>query len=135
MNIKKIIAREGLIIVGIAVIALTSLLMPTYLVVKNIPVSTADLQNKTQLKITDTENGTTYTILTKKGLTSTQEAAMRELCRRGKLESIESLTIVKKEISLARYTNILLAFSMLVYPLYLLIRFIIWAVKTLKKRS
>jgi hypothetical protein len=95
MNIKKIIAREGLILVGFIVVAILLLCISALLpkVPPNLP------------------NGATLDEIANISMTNTPDIPSK----------------------LATTIFSLIPFVIFCYPLYLLARFILWAVKTLKK--
>ncbi|MEJ1367984.1 MAG: hypothetical protein RPU34_12030 [Candidatus Sedimenticola sp. (ex Thyasira tokunagai)] len=137
---KKIIALEGLIILSIFLFLVGSFFVPeTYTVINN--DEPIDLFLEKRLSITDTKDGTIYTVIINRsdfvekvdGFNFTQADILKELGDRGKLEGVKGLNIVKKEISLASYKENLLLFLLLSYPLYLIFRFILWAKNTLRK--
>jgi len=64
-KIKKIIAREGLIILMLSILVIASLYLPsTYTVLDN--DRGINLFEEQRLKITDTKDNATYTIIIKK---------------------------------------------------------------------
>jgi hypothetical protein len=140
MNIKKIIAREGLVIILFALLAFISFLIPSYLTTKDLKTP-IDLLTQKKYEIT-VESGKIYTvILNKKNVKDvdeyvgvTKEAAKRGLLKSPKDFSETALIIVKEAVPLGNFKNGLFLGALLGYPLYLLIRFILWAIKTLKER-
>jgi len=134
-KIKKIIAREGLIILMLSILVIASLYLPsTYTVLDN--DRGINLFEEQRLKITDTKDNATYTIIIKKPKDNNkylESEILNELGRRGKLDSAKDLDIVKKEISLEPWKNILLIIALSFYPLYLVAMFILWAIKILRE--
>lgn len=138
--IKNLIAREGLIILAIIILGIVAIILPETITLKEIdrPI---DLLQEKRLEITDTKNGIIYTVIVDKkyveenadGFNFTKADALRELGERGKLESIKDLNIVKKELSLSSIKNKFIILLLFIYPLYLIFRFVFWAIKTLRK--
>jgi hypothetical protein len=122
-HLKKIIAREGLIILGIIAVGL---LVITTVGLYNKPSSITDKQEKNQ----------NFTSLTKEQFQKGREAGYTveqiadfEKIRKGKSEILEIEKTGKRE---ARIENIGLFILFLGYPAYLLFRFVIWAIRTLR---
>ena len=142
LTIKQLIAREGLIILVILILSLITFALPNSWVIKDkdIPI---DRGKQAKLKITDTKNGTIYTVIVDRkyveekadGFNYTKADILKELGERGGLESVKDLNIVKKEINLSSVKKTALTILMLAYPIYLVARFIIWAIKTLQKKE
>lgn len=144
MNLKhkKIIAREGLIILIIISLMLVSYALPnSYIAIdKDKPI---DLLKEKRLKITDTKDGAIYTVIINKadfidkveGFTFTQADVLKELGSRGKLESVKGLNVVKKEIPLSSIKENLFIVLSSCYPLWLILRFVFWAKNTLKEKE
>ena len=135
-KINKIIAREGLIILTLSTLVIASLYLPsTYTVLDN--DRGINLFAEQRLKNTDAKDNTTYTIIIKKPKDNNnkylESEILNELGRRGKLDSAKDLDIVKKEISLELWKNLLLIIALSFYPLYLVAMFILWAIKTLRE--
>jgi len=141
MNIKRLVAREGLIIIACLLLFLIPLIIPNSIVLinKERPI---DLLEETRLQVREKQTGMIYTIIAKKKdlqeksptYDITREEAIKELERRGKLQykDINKLDIVRKELPLDGLKDRLFVIALLLYPIYLLIRFILWAIKTLK---
>ncbi len=141
MNIKKIVAREGLIIIFCFLLFILTLLIPNSIVLINRD-KPIDLLEEKRLEIREKHSGIIYTIIAKKkelqekplNYDITREQAIKELERRGKLQykDIRNFDIVRKELPLDGLKNLVLVLALLLYPIYLLIRFISWAIKTLR---
>jgi len=142
MKIKKIVAREGLIILSIVILSGIALSLPETVTIKEID-KPIDLLQEKRLKITDTKTGIIYTVIVDKkyveekadGFNFTKADALKELGSRGKLESIKDLNIIKKELPISKIKFNIFLCLLLAYPVYLLFRFIIWAIKTLMTKE
>ena len=140
-TIKKIIAREGLIVVSIILLGIITSIMPNSITIKDtkIPI---DLTKESRLKIRNKKTGMIYTIIVPKemldkkvsGYDVTGSEAMQELGRRGDVGFLKNHVVIKKELSLVNIKNKFYFLLFLMYPFYLLIRFIIWAIRTLKEK-
>ena len=144
--IKKIIAREGLVIAAFIVAFTLILLIPPTITLKNIDTSKASINHK-QLTLVNRTTGTSYTILSSKsylektvpikGRTFPREDVLKELAKRGRINSknLEKHgTIVKEVLSTSQIKDKLILILFLLYPFHLLVRFIFWAVRTLKEK-
>ena len=140
LKIKKLIAREGLVILTISLLVLVTFILPdSYVTLDN--KKPIDVLTETRLEITDSINGTIYTVIINssditdkvEGFSFSKSKLIEELGRRGKLESIKGLNIVKKQISLVIFKENFFLFLLLCYPIYLVFRFVLWARNTLKE--
>lgn len=114
MNIKKIIAREGLILLGIIGIGYIIMATPE-LYIKPKPIRIEQAKNKE----------TPIDLLIEKRITYL-DTGERHIYRLSEVEKSGNKQKAVKNIG----------FDILIfgYPVYLLIRFIIWAIKTLKHK-
>lgn len=163
MNIKKIMAREGLIIVSILLLLLGNTFMPSYFVVKNIKLK-IDSATQELLKIRDKKTGEMFTLIVDKKIVEgiDEENRMMELRKEGefltrsefneidnkgfspeqiaevdkKYRSIKNSDpdVVRCEVPLENLKTNIFLFLLFAYPIYLLIRFILWAIRTLKDK-
>lgn len=145
MNIagtKKIIAREGLIILSIIFLIIVIAIIPNQIILKD-SKTPIDLLTQTRVAIEDNGSGINYTVIFDKkdveqkvsGYDATRVDAIKELARRGKFQSMKKdLNIAREEFSTESFKWSLFVFGFLLYPLYLVVRFIAWAIKTLKKK-
>ena len=140
LKIKKLIAREGLVILTISLLVLVTFILPdSYVTLDN--KKPIDVLTEKRLEITDSINGTIYTVIINssditdkvEGFSFSKSKLIEELGRRGKLESIKGLNIVKKQISLVIFKENFFLFLLLCYPIYLVFRFVLWARNTLKE--
>lgn len=127
-KIKKIIAREGLIILLCIFLAIVVLIMPDIIVLRNTrqPI---DLLTQEEHSIKDEEKNITYKVVINKGEDfkfNTEGQINKFLKKKG--------TVRKVELDISGLKGNLLIFVILLYPLYLIIRFIVWAIKTLKQK-
>lgn len=141
LNIQKLIAREGLILLSIIILIILSLSIPATFVVKDSNKPINETKEK-KLEITNAGDGAKYTIVIKKSdittkvriVEYTQADILKELANRGKLESVKNLNIIKKEISLVSFKKNLLLFFLICYLSYFVFRFTPWAISTLKEK-
>ena len=141
-KIKKIIAREGLIIVSFGLLGLIYCLIPDYITVKSSMASSIDPLTQSKYEI-ETESGTRYTVIFNKGRLNEKEidefvdlTKERAKAKGVSSASVEELgTIIKKEISSAKIKDKLLLVVLLGYPIYLLIRFVLWAIRTVRQKE
>jgi len=141
LKIKRLVAREGLIILAIIALILASNILPnSHVTIDN--DKPIDLLKKQRLKITDGKDKTIYTVvIDKKDLMKeksdfgfTEADILNELGKRGSLDKAGKLNIVKKEISLVAIKEKLFLFLIFSYPLYMVFRFVFWAKNTLKEK-
>lgn len=143
-RLNKIIAREGLIIIAIIILSVFISIIPSTITVKNI---------KRELK----PNEELYKVTTewKYNIKKIYELVITKDSRNKEEEwvdvypkqipqvdvipkQIPQSDIIKEQISFQKYKDALILFIILSYPIYLLIRFIIWfiiwAIRTLKEK-
>ncbi len=116
MNAKRIIAREGLIILGIIGVGFLVVNMAGLFYTEPIPIRIE--------KATDQE--TPIDLLAEKRITYS-DTGERKIYR---LSEIEKVGEKQEQVSRTGFLIIFLG-----YPFYLLTRFIIWAIKTLKEKK
>ncbi len=141
MNIQKLIAREGMVILTIVILILLSLSLPATFIVKDTNKPINETKEKA-IEITNASDNAKYTIvINKSDITTkvriveyTQADILKELGKRGKLESVENLNIIKKEISLISFKNKLLVLLLICYFSYFIYRFAPWAIGILKEK-
>jgi len=160
MNIKRIIARDRLILISIAFFLGLLFLIPASIVLKGTrseinllkdTKSKIDLLSAKQIEVYDSKSHLTYTFLVNKkyfetnyeDASYTPEALIGQLGRRGMLtkkireglvdESKNIYAISKKVINTTPVTGALFLICLFIYPFYLLIRFIVWSVRTFKE--
>lgn len=136
MNIKKIIAREGLIIISILLLILISFMLPDSIVIKDKGIQPKETEEVYEI----TTKGhllieKLYTVLWDKTKVEPQNKWDRYIVETKSKNDISHLNIIKEAISLSELKSILLAILLSAYPFYWLIRFIIWAIKTLKEKK
>lgn len=120
MNIKKIIAREGLIILGIIFISVLCLNSSTlFFRSENMGLTSTQLESLSQVDESKKLNAPSDKEFTLRDFV-TPEMAQKEINRRN---------IVRK----FNDVGIFLIFAS--YPIYLLFRFIIWAIRTLREKE
>ena len=117
MNIKKIIAREGLVILGIIGIAIFIIITPPLYIKPKSTIEVAKQRPSLEQILGDkkSDKWEKYVVWDNDKETKTPEEIANE-----KRSNIELFGF---------------QFLILAYPAYLLIRFIIWAVRTLKDKS
>ena len=155
-NIKKIIAREGLVILSIPLLMFMTSLIPEQITIKdkkNTPKESESTFEITTQGILSIDR--IYTILVDKNKEKASLSTAEELPKGFVLEkdnnseydkngikwyklknSIEKTDNVIKEVDsfVELKSHLFLFFLFSAYPLYLLIRFIIWAIRTLKEK-
>ena len=126
-KLKKIIAREGLIILLIILLGIATRILPNPIVLseKERPV---DLLTEKKIKVTDDSTGIKYYTIVKKDFDPFDKVEAENQITK----FLKTAEIVKKEI--VDLNNKLLFIVLSIYPLYWLIRFILWAIKTLKEK-
>ena len=140
-RIQKIIAREGLIIIGIVFLGMIVNALPPSIVLKD-SKTPIDLLTQERWEIRYKPTGIIYTIIVDKkdvkekieGHDFTKADAIEELANKGEFRGLKNLNVVKKELPLVDYQEMLISFTLLAYPMYLFVRFIVWAVKALLEK-
>ena len=140
-TVKKLIAREGLIIISLFSLGIIVALMPSTIVLKDTK-KPMDLLTQKTLKLRHKKTGLTTTIIVDKkyieekvnGYDFTRADVLKELERRGKATPFAGSVIVKKELDLDYHKSTLYTLILLFYPAYLLIRFVLWAVRTIREK-
>ncbi len=130
-SLKRIIAREGLIIVIIFISIIAVFIIPADITIKNIQ---RELKPDEELYEITTDAGIiekVYEIVVTKGAIKKEEMGDWVDVNVKKF-SADDKSIVKEKISFEKNKRILLMFFFLVYPLYWLTRFILWALKTVR---
>ena len=114
--------------------------MPSSIILinKKTPIN---LLTETRLELEDKKTGVTYTIIVNKkdmdgspGKNYSLADIMKELAKRGMIQdAIGNYDVVKKELPLDNLKSNGCLVLIFVYPFILLIRFVIWAIRTLRK--
>ncbi len=127
MKIKKIIAREGLILIVVILLALATKIIPNPIILweKNRPI---ELLTERRREITDNSIGIKYYVIVKKDFDIFDQVSAESQVT----QFLKTAEIVKKEVVDLNYK--ILFIILLAYPFYWLIRFILWALKTLREK-
>lgn len=132
-KVKRIIAREGLIIIFIAFLFIITLFIPNriYKCIKKVePLPSYFNKDDTRTwEVTDNKTNIKYeiTLNKKENLTQYEEEQINKLIQDN------SLNVVRKDVPIEINNTLVILFLLCVYPFYWLIRFIIWAVRILRE--
>lgn len=130
-SFKKIIAREGLIVLSCIILTGAVLLIPDIIVLKDTK-QPIDLLTQKEHTLKDEEKKIVYKVIINK-----DEDFLKKFNTEAKIdEFIKKGGAVRRiELDISSFKGNFLIFVILLYPFYLIIRFILWAVRTLKQKE